>query len=50
MFLYFPTTKELSCKWMVIGQLVIENETNTKHVESVTGPMFGRGFDSLQLH
>lgn len=35
---------------MVLGQPTIEKETRTKHVESVTGPMFGRGFDSLQLH
>jgi hypothetical protein len=50
MFLYFLKLKKLSCRWMVLGQPTIEKQTRTKHVESVTGPMFGRGFDSLQLH
>ena len=35
---------------MDCDQLWDENLKQSKHVESVTGPMFGRGFDSLQLH
>ena len=42
--------KKLRNRQAVCGQILLENQLQNKHVESATGPMFGRGFESLRVH